>query len=165
MNKWSWDDNFCFRVDFGLPVSSQLCDSLLEVSKNLVLQLSLPGFKNSSKLLKDSISWLWYIVKDINMRFQLNILFFQFCVFYFQMCNLASQTFIFSKDFTCVVYVFRKFNDRIWRVTKALRIRGFSVSFNFSRCFLIITWLERFSFFFSSGLNSNTGGTLPCTFW
>ena len=77
------------------------------------------------------------------------------------MFNLASQTFIFSKEFTCVVYVFWEFNDRIWHVTKAFRIRGFRVSFKFTRCFLITTWLERFSFlFFSSGLNTNTDGTL-----
>ena len=75
------------------------------------------------------------------------------------MFNLASQTFIFSKEFTCVLYVFREINSRIWCVTKALRIRGYWVSFKFTRCFLIITWLGRF--FFSSGLNSNTDGTLP----
>ena len=32
MNNWSWDDNFDFGPDFGLPMSWQLCDSLLEVS-------------------------------------------------------------------------------------------------------------------------------------
>ena len=54
MNNWSWDDNFGFGPDFGLSMPSQLCDSLLKVSQNLMLQLSLPGFKNSSKLLNDS---------------------------------------------------------------------------------------------------------------
>ena len=54
MNNWSWDDNFAFGPDFGLPMSSHLCDSLLEVSWNLMLQLSLAGFINSSNLLKDS---------------------------------------------------------------------------------------------------------------
>ena len=73
------------------------------------------------------------------------------------MFNLASQTFIFSKEFTCVFYIFWEINDRIWRVTKALRIRGFRVSFKFTKYFLIITWLWKFSFF----CLLYTNGTLP----
>ena len=64
------------------------------------------------------------------------------------MLDLGSQIFIFGKEFTCVVYVFWEINDRIWRVTKSLRIGGFRFSFNFTISFLIITWLGRFSFFF-----------------
>ena len=77
------------------------------------------------------------------------------------MFNLASQTFTFNKEFTWIVYVFWEINGKIWRVTKALGIRGFRVSSSS----LDVSWLLRglggFLFFFSSGLNSNTDDTLP----
>ena len=89
-------------------------------------------------------------------------MFLQLFVFQFQILSLTSQTFIFSKEFTCVVCVFWEINNRIWRVTKALRIRGsHSVSNSLDVSWLLRGLKDFLSFFLSSGLKSNTDGTLP----
>ena len=77
------------------------------------------------------------------------------------MFNLASQTFIFCKEFTCVVYVFVDITTEFDASPKDWESGDSESVSNLKDVSWLLRGLEGFvSFFFSSGLNSNTDGTL-----
>ena len=108
-----WDGNFGFGPEFGFPMSSYFCDSLLEVSKNLMLQLSLLGFKNSSKLLKGSACSLQeklqhgirslILIHCQSYRYEISVWYFLPSLFRFLILNV--QSCISNFDFQQGVYL------------------------------------------------------------
>ena len=172
MNNWSWDNNFSYGTDFGLPMSSQLCDSLLKVSWNLVLQLSLPVLKNSGNLLKDSAvrpaaarnsSLDSGIVKVIDVGFQFNIFFLQ-CFLIPNVQSCISNFHFRQGIYLCCLYLLGNQRQNLTR-HYSIESQRIQIQFEIHLMFLdyYVTWEVFFgflSFFFFSGLNSNTDGAL-----